>query len=386
MLIFAAVSAALAVTLLLSALWYGRLFHRLANLPVPADKPLPRLSVIVPACDEAATIRATAESILQQDYTDLELVLIDDRSTDQTGVIMDQLVAEHPGKVRALHVHTLPPGWLGKNHALWVGTQQATGAWLLFTDADLLFDPTCFRRAVGYSQAEGLDHLAMFPRMLNNGYWLGTFVSYFVYVFCIYNRVYRANDPRQSMGTGSGSFNLIRREAYAAVGTHAAISLRPDDDVRLGHRVKRKGLHQRFVSGAGMSAVAWYPSLWEAVRGLEKNALSVMEYSGAMLVVACLSLIALDTLPYLLVWLASGMARWLFLGTMLLQAASFVYTNGKTGNGVLKYFLAFPLGAPLLSFALLRAGWLTLRDGGIRWRGTFYSLKELKGQTGFEGL
>lgn len=385
MIIYAAAAFLVTLSVVLHAIWYGRLFHPLAAVPL-TNRPLPKLSIIVTACNEEATIRATAESLLGQDYPNLELILINDRSTDATGELIRAVAAEHPGAIHPIMVDKLPAGWLGKNHALWLGAARATGEWLLFTDADVLFDPTCLRRAVAYAEAEGLDHLALFPGMVAHSFPLQAFIAYFVRTFCTYNMTLMANEPRRALGTGCGGFNLVRRSAYAAAGTHRAISLRPDDDVRLGMRLKRSGARQRIMSGAGMAWVEWYPSLKAAIQGLEKNSFAVADYSLPKAVAMAGSLLALDSLPYLLVWFAHGPARWLLLATILTQFVAFVYTNSKATDLHPAHFLLSPLAALTFTWTFVRATWLTYQRGGIVWRGTLYPLTLLRSQTGLEGL
>jgi glycosyltransferase involved in cell wall biosynthesis len=346
---------------------------------------LPRLSVIVPARNEEAGVRAAVESMLRADYPDIELIVVDDRSTDRTGAILAALARDYPGRLRVLTVTELPPGWLGKNHALWVGARAASGDWLLFTDADVVFDPTCFRRAVVYAERERLDHLTLSPHILARGYWLNAFVAFFLFAFTTFQRPDLANDPKSRVGMGVGAFNLIRRAAYAAIGTHRALSLRPDDDMVLGKRVKRRGLRQRVLNGSDLLAVDWYPSLGAAIRGFEKNAFAGgANYSVPLALVTVTLLVATLVLPYAAVWRARGPTRWLLAGTIGVQAASFITTNRLNARHALRYFPAFPITALLFCFALLRSMSLALRHGGIRWRETFYPLAELRRQTGLE--
>src|SRR4029077_19257955 len=139
---------------------------RLPEAPsLSATTDWPRVSIIVPARNEEQGVRAAVESLLRQDYPALELVVVNDRSADRTGAILSALAEEHPGRLRVVTVSELPGGWLGKNHALWLGACQSSGAWLLFPDADVIFDPTCLRRAVAHAEAQRLDHLTMSPKL-----------------------------------------------------------------------------------------------------------------------------------------------------------------------------------------------------------------------------
>ncbi len=349
-------------------------------------KGLPRLSVIVPACNEREGIGSAVDSMLRQDYPNLELVLVNDRSTDDTGRIIVRLSDAHPDQVRVVTVKTLPAGWLGKNHAAWLGSRHATGDWFLFTDADILFEPTCFSRAVAYAEDVGADHLTLFPNVQAHGYWLDAFITFFVYAFSASQRPYLAEDPRSDVGIGIGAFNLIRREAYERIGTHIAISLRPDDDIRLGMRVKRLGMRQRALSGVDLMSVEWYPSLGTALRGLEKNLFAACNYNLWLAAGGLIGLWLTTIAPYLWVWRASGSVRRLLLAAIGLHSFNYAYANRREEGGVERYIPALPVTATIFCYAVARATWLTFVQGGIRWRETFYSLEELRSQSGLEGI
>ncbi|HEX5503969.1 MAG TPA: glycosyltransferase [Thermomicrobiales bacterium] len=354
--------------------------------PVKPGRALPRLSIIVPARDEATTLRPAVASLLRQDYPDYEVILIDDRSTDATRAIMAEIAATHPGRVQLIAVDALPPGWLGKNHALWLGARRARGDWLLFTDADIVLDPGCCRRAVAYALAERADHLTLAPRIVADGYWLGAFLTFFVYVFLAIKEPHRAADPRSATAVGIGAFNLIRREAYAAVGTHAAIALRPDDDVRLGERVKRLGLRQRILRASDLVAVALYPSVGGAIRGLEKSLFVAADYSAARTAASLAGIGLLMIAPYAWLVRARGATRRLLAGAVALHGLGFLLANAYDQPRALAYIPALPLTCALFCYAVARAAWLATTRGEIRWRETAYPLAILRGQTGLEGL
>jgi cellulose synthase/poly-beta-1,6-N-acetylglucosamine synthase-like glycosyltransferase len=370
---------------LLEGLWAGRHVQKLASASL-ASTDLgahpPRLSLIVPACNEEAKLEAAVRSMLKQDYPNLELILINDRSTDGTGAIVDRLAAEFP-QIRAIHITELPPGWLGKNHALWAGAQHASGDWLLFTDADVQFDPTTCRRAVSYATAKELDHLTLAPGLAVRGYLLNAWVAFFIMSFLSYQRPYRANDPKSKVGMGVGAFNLVRRSAYVGIGTHEAISLRPDDDLRLGMRLKRMGFRQEVMDGQGMIQVEWYTSLWEAIRGLEKNTFAGMNYSLPATVGSIIALLVIMVWPFVALFLAKGPALWFYVSAILLQWGLFLVTNQQMGTKhALRYLPIYPVSALLFAFTVARALFLTISRGGITWRGTFYPLSLLRSQTG----
>lgn len=346
--------------------------------PGPAP---PRLSVIVPACNEERSIASAVRSLLEQDYPNLEIVLVNDRSTDSTGAIMDRLAAQFP-QLTVVHIDHLPPGWLGKNHALWTGARVASGELLLFTDADVHFDPTALRRAVAFLQRRKLDHLTLAPDLSVKGFLLQGWVGFFLMSFLAYKNPYRANDPKSKVGMGIGAFNLVRRSAYNGMGTHHAISLRPDDDLRLGQRLKRMGFSTNVAMGRGLLSVEWYTSLWEGIRGLEKNTFAGLEYSVFMVFVSIAGILTIMVWPFIALFLTSGWSFALYAGAILLQLLTYVMANAMMGPRAWPLALLYPVSALLFAFTVARASYLTLRQGGISWRGTFYPLKLLQSQSG----
>src|SRR5918997_746030 len=239
----------------------------------------PALSTILAARDEERSVGESVGSMLAQDYSGmLEVIAVNDRSTDRTGEILNELAARHQGKLRVLSVESLPEGWLGKTHALYTGTSQATGEWLLFTDADVIFSPECSEKALGYASSNGLDHLTLPPEIVCRGVLLRSFVAAFTLVFEMTQRPWRAGDPGAREHVGVGAFNLISKEAYEKIGTHRAISMRPDDDMRLTRLVKGHGFRQGVAYGVGLISVEWHQTLPEAVRGLSKSMFPGVDY------------------------------------------------------------------------------------------------------------
>jgi glycosyltransferase involved in cell wall biosynthesis len=364
--------------------------HRNAipKLPSRVDgADLGRLSVIVPARDEEAAIRRALESLLAQDYPDLEIVAVDDRSSDGTGEVLRELATRDP-RLIAIQVAELPAGWLGKNHALWRGAAHASGDWLLFTDADIVFARDALRRAVAYAVRERLDHLTLAPRLIASGLLLRAFVAFFAYAFITLFGAYLANDPKSDRGVGIGAFNLVRREAYERIGTIRALSLRPDDDIRLGRRIRAFGLRQRVLNGNEVMAVEWYPSLGAAVRGLEKSLYSSMEYRVVDAAVVLAFILGTLVWPYLGVFLLGGLDRLLLLAVVGFQTAGLIETHrqaiGRTTLGTIALAALLPVAALSFAFAIARSAFLA-ETRGVRWRGTTYPLPVLRAQSGLEG-
>ncbi|HSC72497.1 MAG TPA: glycosyltransferase family 2 protein, partial [Candidatus Methylomirabilis sp.] len=277
--------------------WRGQ--KHIPHLPSPGPAcPRPPVSVIVPARNEAQSLPRSIPSLVGQSYPDLEVILLDDRSTDGTGRVIESLARAHPG-LKVIRIAILPEGWVGKTHALWVGSERARGDWLLFTDADVVFHPQCLEAAVAYAEVHRLDHLVVIPRVETVGFWETTLVSCFGLLFSLAQRPWQASDPRSSASIGIGAFNLVRRSAYLAIGTHRALANAVVDDLALGKRVKQAGLRQAVVRGEPLIRVRWQVGLSGVVSGLEKNAFAGMEYSLVRAVTTCLALAALGVLPFL---------------------------------------------------------------------------------------
>ena len=184
-------------------------------------------------------------------------------------------------------------------------------------------------------------------------------------------------DPRSSHTVGIGAFNLVRRQAYERAGSHAPIAMRPDDDLRLARLLRDHGARQAFGAAGGMVTVEWYPSLRGAIRGLEKNSLAAVGYRPWVLLLAAPLQLAGMCWPFLAIFLIGGAARWVNLAVVvLLVTFQVLLLHGGTLRRRVAVLL--PIGVLLVVYAYLRAVLLTYARGGIRWRGTFYSLEELR--------
>jgi glycosyltransferase involved in cell wall biosynthesis len=366
--------------------------HRNAipTLPASPEAPtLPRVSVVVPARDEASAIGRAVGSLLAQDYPDLEIIVVDDRSSDTTGEVARRIAAGDP-RLLVIRVDDLPAGWLGKNHALWRGADRATGEWLLFTDADVVFAPQTLRRAVSYAVASGLDHLTLAPRLVARGTLLRGFVAFFGYAFITLWGAYLANDPKSSRGVGIGAFNLVRRSAYESIGTIRALSLRPDDDIRLGRRLRGFGFRQRVLNGKEFLSVEWYPSLRAAISGLEKSMYASMEYRVVDATVVLVFLIATMVWPFVGVLLLGGIDRVLLGIVVACLTAGLLETyrqsmSDRLAPPALVIALLLPFSAACFGWTVARSAYLA-ETRGVRWRGTTYPLSLLRAQSGLEGI
>jgi glycosyltransferase involved in cell wall biosynthesis len=340
----------------------------------------PALSIILAARDEERSVKESVASMLAQDYAGmLEVIAVNDRSTDRTGEILEDLATKHPERLRISNVESLPEGWLGKTHALYTGAARATGEWLLFTDADVIFSADCSEKAVRYATSNGLDHLTLPPEIVCRSVLLRSFVAAFTLIFEMTQRPWRVGDPQAHEHVGVGAFNLLRKDAYERSGTHRAIRMRPDDDMKLAKLLKRHGFRQGVAYGTGLISVEWHQTLPDAVRGLSKSMFPALDYRIGATVAGVLMLMLTNVLPVfgLLTRNMTGtLCRLNFLSTFLLYAYRARHFGHETPWW---YAMLHPFGICAFIYAMLRSASTTLAGGGIEWRETRYPLKELKG-------
>lgn len=335
------------------------------------------LSVIVAARNEEKQIKMSILSQMNQTYENVEWILVNDRSNDETGKIIDEL-ATIDSRIKVLHIADLPEGWLGKNHALYKGSLQASGKWLLFTDADVKYEKEAFAKALHYFERYQLDHLTAAPNLNANRFWLKSFVAFFLFGFSYFKRPWLANNPKSKAGTGIGAFNLVSKASYEAFGTHERIKMRPDDDLQLGMKMKKAGYRQRIVTALQLIEVEWYGSLKEALVGLEKNTFAGLNYRISMVFFSVFGVFVTHVLPFITVFSADKMVALLSLGNIIASGILYVMIIRRMTVFSPALFLVFPITALLFIYSIIRASYLTFRRGGIVWRGTTYRLSELR--------
>jgi len=388
---------------ILALAWFSRIVDAALGMPSVADVSLPewdrnpvsaagnpRVSIIVPARDEEETIEQALHTLLALDYDNYEVIAVNDRSTDRTGEIMERIAANHRSSkstremghpdfrtLRVIHHRELPAGWLGKTHAMWTAANQATGEWLLFTDADVLFKPDSLRRALVYAESVPADHMVLFPRMIMKQPGEYMMIAFFQTMFMFGHRPWKVADPSTDDHMGVGAFNLVRRRVYDAVGTYEALRMEVLDDMKLGKVVKKAGFAQRNAFGGDLISIRWAKGAMGVVNNLTKNFFAVLSFQWWRTLISAFGLAFLNFGPFLGIFLAHGWARLPYgvaLGSMFA-----IYVGMSWRSDVPPYyFLLHPVSTALFIYTLLRSMILTLRNDGITWRGTKYPLEELR--------
>jgi hypothetical protein len=333
----------------------------------------PHVSVVIAARDEEGRIETTVRQLLAQEGVSLEIIAVDDRSTDRTGEIFRRVAAED-SRLKVVRVDTLPEGWLGKCHALHVGTQAATGEWLLFTDGDVWMKPDVIARAVTAARAERIDHVCLIFGM-SHGTLAGQ-ACYLIATMSLARQAARLTNSPPGGYMGIGAFNLVLAAAYREVGGHAPLRLTVCDDWMLGLLLRRNGKSTRgFLAGTDVEA-DWFATPLGMVRALEKNYFAARDYRlGRVLVAVPL---------FLLLWTAGLIGPW--TGTVAGAAAGLAMLSISLPAAALASRLRLPFRAaalvpfvfPVLVLVMANSAYRTLRQGGIRWRGTFYPLDLLR--------
>ncbi len=372
--------------------WFSRIVEAAIGMPRIADvaKPEwdrrpsapggePRVSIIVPARNEEADIRATLEGLLALDYSNYEVIAVDDRSTDSTGARMEEAAASPAahGRLQIIHVSELPAGWMGKTHAMWAAANQTSGDWLLFTDADVLFKPDSLRRVMAYAEAEKADHVVLFPRMIMENPGERMMIAFFQALFVFGHRPWKVADPGAQDHMGVGAFNMVRRPVYEAVGTYKALRMEVLDDMKLGKVVKNAGYAQRNVFGEDLISLRWVKGTFGIVDNLSKNFFALLSFQWPRTVASIVALAFLNLGPFVGVWMAHGWAR---LPYAVALASIFAIYWGMSGLSDVRpyYFLLHPISTCVVTYTVAQSMVLTIWQGGIVWRGTKYPLEELR--------
>lgn len=350
----------------------------LATLPLDADRSdWPRLSVIVPACDEELSIEPALRATLASDYPALQLVAVDDRSTDRTGAIIDALAEKDP-RVVAVHVQELPDGWLGKVNAMQRGLEQADGEWLLFADADTHLAPGTLRRAIGYAEQNDVDFLSVIPHTLSAGFFGDAVFNIAMALFCLHLRPWTIKYGNTKTYAATGAFLLVRRSALERSPGLAWLKLEVADDFGMSLLIKSHGGKADLLNGKDAVTLRWYASFGEMLRKMQKNTFAITgRFSLARIIGQVVVLLCLGLFPLLALLAPTTPILALASAGLLLQMLATAVAAHWTGRPLASAL--FPALGPLLMGVIsLRAGIIGVRDGGIHWRGVLYRSKDLR--------
>jgi glycosyltransferase involved in cell wall biosynthesis len=341
-----------------------------------ADEECPRISMIFAARDEEEKLPAALATLAALDYPHLEIIGVNDRSEDATGRLLDEFARANSG-ARAVHVAELPSGWLGKPHALQRGYEVSSGEWILFTDADVRFAPEVLRRAARLVKERRVDHLTLFGDLEMHGFWETTLLTFFGMAFHLTTDPERVSNPGSRAYVGVGAFQMLKRSTYEAVGTHRRLAMEVVDDMKLGKMVKRAGFRSCVGLAQDAVVVRWHAGLGNIVRGVTKNFFAALGYSVWMAVSAAAAMLLMNVAPFVAMFAGRGWVR-VFAGIAVAIALGFHVGVAVVMRVSPWYALTHPIGAILFGYMLMRSRVVTLWNGGVTWRETFYRLEELR--------
>ena len=334
----------------------------------------PTVSAIVPARNEEATIASALESLAAQPEIQ-EIIVINDQSTDGTAAVLQRL-SSGIARLHVLETKELPAGWVGKNYAVSLGAAQATGDWLLFTDADGVHLPGSTARALADAEATGAGLVSYSPEQETRTWWEKALIP-FVYTRLAHRFSYaEVSDPNSSAAAATGQYFLIRREDYERIGGHAAVAGEVLEDVALARIAKQTGVRIHFASGCGIMRVRMYRTFGAMWQGWTKNLFPLMggTASGKSRAVGRELFRVLPWIPLLVLPLALLHLTWGVLGIALLAGRHAAYAADLRRNRFpAKLALYYLPGVALYAAVLLNSEWRYVR-GSVAWKGREYQV------------
>jgi glycosyltransferase involved in cell wall biosynthesis len=348
----------------------------LDEVPPLQQENVPKVSVIIPACNEAETIEPALKSILAMDYADLEVIAVNDRSLDRTGPLLEQMQKQYPS-LQIHNISVLPEGWLGKNHALQYGAERAQGEYLLFTDADIIMEKSSLTRAMHHMLENKMDHISMFFKSIAPGGLLNALILDAGIGLMLLLKPWKAKDPNSKRYMGVGAFNLVKSDVYRKIDGHRTIAMHPIDDVMLGKVIKHRGFSQDCLLGHNFIQAEWYVDVRDFINGLMKNTFAFCNYNMAIVLFGVFIIMIINILPLFAIFFTSGITRGLFGSAAMVRILSFA--GGFSYTGINSWYSVWALVTPyVFIYITLKAAITTTINRGITWRGTYYSLDELK--------
>lgn len=354
----------------------GHKINYLSSIQNTVNKPTPSVIIIIAVRNEEYALREALISVCNLDYSNYKVLVVNDRSTDNTGKILKELQATFE-KLTIINIETLPASWLGKNHALYTGYNFSDEDYMLFTDADVLFKKDVLTKAMSFCLSKDLDHLTVLPEIISPSPILKSVLSTFVIMLMALQRPWAAKIKNSKASMGVGAFNLVKRKAYERAGTHKAIAMRPDDDLKLAAYIKTAGGKADILYGQGELQLEWYINVKEFINGLMKNAFSGFDYNVLKVIGGVLGTLLFLVLPIPLILIfGNSLERNMIFCMLLVQVI--LYWKMPGSNGKWWYGFMSIYGGIIIIYIFIRSAIITIGNGGIYWKKTFYSLAELR--------
>lgn len=339
-------------------------------IPDPSAQGELPVSVIIPARDEEATIEGCIASLVHQSAPPAELVVVNDRSTDGTAAAIEA-AAEGESRVRTLATKDLPAGWTGKNHACHVGYQETAQPWLLFTDADTIHAPGSLAAALAFAEEHKLDALSLLPQIEARSFWERVIQPMVGGICVLWYPARRVNDPSDPTVFATGQYFLVRREAYLAIGGHAACRDALLEDIAMASALKRSRRRYFLAYGPEMVAARMYATLGEIWAGWLRIFVHLFERRSRPAIKGVLQIFFGGLWPF--VWLVAGSGlTWLVAAGTCLVLSTTLWRSYRL-QGMRPYdALASPVASLVLLGLMAHVAWVCARGGAVTWRGRVY--------------
>lgn len=381
--VYGAIVAAWPLRMVVIAIIRRRMDVLTVSSPRMQGTGLPVVSAIIPAKDEESTLGDCLSSVGSQSYPNLEILVVDDRSTDGTPAVA-RCFAEKDPRARVITIDDLPPGWTGKTHALHVATAEARGDWFWFLDADTRHHPDSLAVMMEYARTNRASMVSLLPEMRCESFWERVVQPLCGIVLMRTYPLFRVNDDRSRMAFANGQYILMDRPSYEASGGHEAVRDRFVEDIFLARRVKATGRAIRTAVSTDISSTRMYTSLHSLIRGWarilydahDRRALPlvgkiveplVFSQSGDVALVVSLAMLALGR---------GGDFAWWLLGLSVLHQVMkqwvlyrmYAWSSPMTA----RYAIFYPLAGIVSAWITVRAIWMCM-TGRVTWRGTSYA-------------
>ena len=360
--------------------WMGLALDRLQkklSIVEPLPTLPPKVSVVIAAKNEGANVEPCLNALEKQTYRNLEIILVNDRSTDETGSVMQKYTTRH-SSWKYIEIVTLPDRWIGKTNALEQGGKTATGDFIVFSDGDVVYSSDAVEKAMQTVITHHLDHLVMSATLHGTGILLHAMQTIFTMGMVSLLRLHKVgSSPKYYVG--AGIFNLVKTSLYRSLGGHESIRLEVIDDLMLGKIMVLGGGKAGFMNGRDLIKLDWYPNWKAMIHGLEKNAFASIRYSIPRLLIFGTFMFSIFLFPYAGLFLSSPIF-WISIASLVLSHSIMALVGRRTGHrAIVTLFL--PIAVIMIAFAFFRSTWITLSRGAVIWRDTSYSLKVLKEHT-----
>jgi glycosyltransferase involved in cell wall biosynthesis len=341
-----------------------------------ADAECPSVSILFAARDEQEKLPEALATFLALDYPRYEIVAVNDRSEDATGTILETAARDNP-RLKVIAVGSLPEGWLGKPHAMQQAYESSSGDWLVLTDADVHFAPDVLRRAIALAAKNKWDHMPLLADAKMFTFGEKVVMTFFAFAFVIATRPWSVSNPKSRAYIGVGAFQLIRRSTYQKMGTHKRLAMEVIDDLKVGKLVKESGGRSGVAKAGTAVSVHWHSGVRNIIRGTEKNFFAAASYRLWIAGLQLLGILLMWIFPWVALPFVSGWAKLLAVVAIALPMIAQAGAAREFRVSVF-YALTQPVGALIFCWMLMRSTVVTLRNGGITWRGTFYPIEDLK--------